>query len=182
MILDLNRTQPQQYDRITIAHHWIVAFLVIGLWIAGQTIGFLPKGPFRESLWQTHVLVGFALTVVLLSRAGWRLTGGRRLPAVGSPAVRNLAAAVCVCVYVLLFVVVAIGLANAFNRGVDIYGLVKLPQIGDKELKKSLTHYHGLAANILFGLAFFHAAAALMHHFVWKDTVLARMWPGRGAG
>ncbi len=111
-------------------------------------------------------------------RIVWRLTAGRRLPGVGSPVVRTLAAAVHVGLYLLLGTVVALGIANAFNRGIDLYGLGRLPQLGDPTLKKSLTQAHGLAANILIALAGLHASAALAHHYLWRDGVLRRMRPG----
>jgi len=38
----------------------------------------------------------------------------------------------------------------------------------------------GLAANVLLGLALFHAAAALVHHYFWQDGVLGRMLPADG--
>ncbi|HLW93360.1 MAG TPA: cytochrome b/b6 domain-containing protein [Roseiarcus sp.] len=54
---------------------------------------------------------------------------------------------------------------------------MSLPQLGDRSLRKSLTEWHGLAANILLGLAFLHAMAALFHHYVARDDVLKRMLP-----
>lgn len=168
----------QTYDTLTIALHWIVALLVIGLWTAGQTVGWLPKGPIRSFVWSTHVVAGFGVALALVIRVTWRLTAGRRLPAVGAAAGRLLASGVQLGLYILLLAVVGLGVANAFNRGFDLYGLAKLPQLGDLELKHQLTKWHGLAANILMALAAFHAVAALAHHFVWKDQVLRRMRPG----
>jgi cytochrome b561 len=49
----------------------------------------------------------------------------------------------------------------------------------NKGLRESVEEWHALAANTLLAVAFFHAAAALVHHFVWKDDVLRRMSPKR---
>jgi cytochrome b561 len=38
---------------------------------------------------------------------------------------------------------------------------------------------HGLAARLLIGLLILHIAAALFHHFVRRDRLLARMGLGR---
>jgi cytochrome b561 len=46
-------------------------------------------------------------------------------------------------------------------------------------MRRPITQWHGLAANILLGLALFHAAAALVHHYLWRDGVLGRMLPGK---
>ncbi len=76
--------------------------------------------------------------------------------------------------------VVGLGVVNAFVRGYNLFDIMSLPQLGDRALRRPITHWHGLAANILLGLALFHAAAALVHHYLWKDGVLGRMVPARG--
>jgi cytochrome b561 len=178
----MTRSSPdgtrERYDGLTIALHWIVVILVAGLWVGGQTTDWLPKGLLRGAIWSTHVVTGFALTGIVLVRLVWRLTAGRHLPEVGSTATRWAAKLVQTGLFTLLVGVVALGLANAFNRGFNLYGVVKLPKIGDPSLKETLTDLHGLIANILLALASFHAAAALAHYYFWKDNVLARMKPG----
>lgn len=175
MRLDVAATE--KYDRVTIAFHWLVAVFVVCLWTLGQTVDYLSKGPLKTGLWSTHVVTGFCLVLVVVGRLTWRSTAGRHLPEVGTRVVRRLASAVHFCLYLLLFIVMTLGIANAFNRGYSLYGLAKLPQIGDPHLKHRLTDWHGLAANILLGLAAFHAAAGLFHHYFWKDAVLIRMVP-----
>jgi cytochrome b561 len=83
--------------------------------------------------------------------------------------------------YLLLLAVVVLGIINAFVRGYNLFDLVSLPQIGDRAMRKPITHWHGFAANLLLGLAGPHAAAALFHHYIIRDTVLARMVPAREA-
>jgi cytochrome b561 len=41
---------------------------------------------------------------------------------------------------------------------------------------------HELLANALLILAGIHTAAALMHHYVFRDRTLVRMLPGAGQG
>jgi cytochrome b561 len=110
--------------------------LVVILWISGQTADWLPHGPLNVYYWSTHVVLGFALALVI---------------------------------------VIGLGITNAFVRGYNLFDLVSVPQLGDKALRKPITHWHGLAANILLGLAGLHAAAALFHHYVLRDSVLGRM-------
>jgi cytochrome b561 len=47
-------------------------------------------------------------------------------------------------------------------------------------LSHDAVELHGLLANALLILAAAHAAMALWHQLVRKDTVLRRMWPGLG--
>ena len=167
------------YDRTTIALHWITAALVAVLWISGQTADWLAKGSLQTAYWSSHVVLGFSLAVVIVWRVTWRLTQGRRLPAADVGLLQVLAKAAHYGLYLLLGIVVALGITNAFVRGYNLYDLVSLPQLGDKALRKPITHWHGLAANILLGLAALHAVAALFHHYVLRDGVLHRMAPAR---
>ena len=167
------------YDRTTIALHWTTAALVIVLWIIGQTADWFPHGWINRDYWSIHVVLGFALALVIAWRLVWRSTGGRRLPPADAGALNVVAQATHYGLYLLLLAVIVLGVINAFVRGYNLFDLVNLPQIGDRALRKPITHWHGLAANILLALAALHAAAALLHHYVLRDRVLGRMVPGR---
>ena len=170
------------YDRTTVALHWVTAASVAVLWIIGQTADWIPDGPVNTCYWSVHVVLGFVLAAVLLWRILWRASGGRRLPAADSGALHVFAKATHYLLYALLLVVVVLGVVNAFVRGYNLFDLVSLPQLGDRAMRRSISHWHGLAANILLGLAGFHAAAALVHHYVWGDAVLRRMLPAEAEG
>ena len=169
---------PARYDATTMALHWATALLVVTLWTLGQTADWAPDGSLlNTSLWSTHVVLGFTLAVVLIWRIAWRSSGGRALPAADQGALHVLAKATHYGLYLLLAVVVGLGLVNAFVRGYPIYGLFHLPQVGDRAWRRPITDWHGLAANIVLGLAGFHAAAALVHQYLWRDGLLGRMLP-----
>ena len=167
-----------RYDRTTIALHWATALLVVVLWVLGQTSDwFADGGRANTTLWSSHVVLGFVLAGVVIWRMAWRASGGRGLPAADSGALHALAKFTHYGLYLLLVVVVALGVVNAFVRGYSIYGLFHLPQLGDRAWRRPITHWHGLAANITLGLAGFHAAAALVHHYVLRDSLIGRMMP-----
>lgn len=169
-----------RYDRTTIALHWATALLVAILWILGQTADRFPDhGWANVALWSTHVVLGFALAALIVWRVGWRSTRGRALPAADTGALHALAKATHSGLYLLLATVVALGIVNAFVRGYSLYGLVHLPQVGDRAWRHPVTQWHGLAANVVLALAGFHAAAALVHHTVLGDGLIARMTPER---
>ena len=171
--------QADRYDGVTISLHWITALLVVVLWVIGQTADFFPKGAFQSAYWSTHVVLGFLLVLVILYRVGWRTTAGRRLPRVDPVPLHILAKATHYGLYLLLAIVLVLGVANAFVRGYHIYDLFQLPQLGDKDLRRPITVWHGRAANVVLILAGLHALAALGHHYVMRDGVLRRMMPGR---
>lgn len=172
------RTESR-YDPITISLHWLTALMIVALWIIGQIGDYFPKGPWQTNVWSIHVALGFALVTVLGWRIVWRFFGRRRLPFPYPGLTHVLAAGSHALLYVLLTTVVTLGVVNAFVRGFNLFDAFALPQFGDREMRKPITYWHGLAANVLLFFAFAHAGAALFHHYVLKDTVLLRMLPAR---
>lgn len=169
------------YDQTTILLHWTTAALVVVLWIMGQTGDLIPKGPMRTGAWSLHVVLGFILAFLLIGRIIWRSTAGRRLPPADAGVLQFLNDAMHYTLYALLVAVVVLGVVNAFVRGSSLFGIASLPQLGDPALKKPITEWHGLGANLVLALALLHAAAALAHHYILKDDVLLRMLPKREA-
>lgn len=176
---DLNVTSLH-YDRRTIALHWLTAVLVISLWSLGQTIDWFAKGDPRVFARSTHISLGIALALVLVARIGWRF-GNRalHLPRAGAGWLDSVATITHWLLYGLLIATVTLGVANAWIRGDTIFNLFKIQAFdpNNESLKESVEDWHGLAANTLLFVAFFHSAAALVHHVVWKDGVLRRMLP-----
>ncbi|QAY96117.1 cytochrome B [Methylovirgula ligni] len=169
------------YDSRTIALHWTTAGLVLILWTIGQTADFIPRGPFRGAYWSAHFLLGFIFVAVLLTRILWRSSGGKRLPPADSGALQVISKTTHYLLYALLVIVAALGLANAFAHGVSIFGIINLPKLADHARAESIGDLHELAANSVLALAAFHAAAALAHHYLWRDKVLERMLPERAS-
>lgn len=165
------------YDRRTVVLHWLTALLVVSLWSVGQTIDWFPKGPFRTSVRSAHILGGTLLSLVLVYRIWWRSTGGRRLPKADRGALGVLATATHGALYVLLVSTVLLGMTNAWVRGDSIFGLWTIPAFdpSNRGLRETVEEFHGLSANVLLGVAAFHASAALVHHYVWKDGLVRRM-------
>jgi cytochrome b561 len=166
-----------RYDTKTIVLHWATAVIVPVLWIIGETDDFVPRGPLHRAYWSTHFLLGFILAAILLARIFWRSTGGKRLPAATGGVLHIVSQATHYLLYALLITVVALGIVNAFDRGVSIFGLLHLPQLGDPDWREGLSDLHGLAANALLAVAVFHAVAALAHHYLLRGRVLSRMLP-----
>ncbi len=174
---------PAEYDRRTVALHWLTAALVISLWILGQTIDWFPKGGPRVFARSTHIALGVTLALVLVVRIWWRLAAGVHLPRPGSRAAAAIATLAHRILYLLLAGTVLLGIANAWIRG-DTLFLWQIPALdpGNAALRESVEDLHSWAADVLAIVAGLHAAAALMHHFVLKDDILRRMWPRRRRG
>ena len=170
-------TEPERYDRMTMAFHWATAALVLSLWLIGQTAESIPRGPARTAYWSLHLLLGFCLIAVLVGRVLWRVFAGRRLPGVGGAPMRFLAAATHWMLYFTLFAVIGFGIANAIVRGSHFFELFTFPEVIDPAFKSKIAVLHSLGANLLGLVAALHASAAVFHHFGLKDDVLKRMLP-----
>jgi cytochrome b561 len=61
----------------------------------------------------------------------------------------------------------------------DLFGPIALPAVvaPDKAAARTAFYVHGVLAAALVLLIAVHVAAALFHHFIRKDNVLARMIP-----
>jgi cytochrome b561 len=169
------------YDKTTIGLHWATALLVIVLWVMGRTIHFLPRGPLRIDAWSMHILFGITLAAVLIARIFWRSVHGRRLPAADRGMFQVLAKTVHWLLYALLVTVVTLGVINVFAHAFPLFNVWHFAQLGDKAFGRRINSWHNLAANVIAALALCHAVAALFHHYVIRDAVLGRMWPGRRA-
>ncbi len=174
---------PSVYDRTTIAFHWLTVALVLSLWSIAQIWGFLPRGTaLRHGLQWLHVGLGLFFITVLLARLLWRATAGRRLaPPPGARLLALAARAMHGALYGLLLAMAVTGPLNRWAAGdpLGVPGLFTIPApfAASKALAQRINDIHGTIAIALLTLAALHAAAALIHHFLWRDDVLTRMLP-----
>lgn len=75
-----------------------------------------------------------------------------------------------------------VGIVLQFARGeaLWIFGLYEIasPWTKDRAFASSVNEAHELLANALVILAGLHVAAALIHHWVFRDRTFVRMLPG----
>jgi cytochrome b561 len=83
--------------------------------------------------------------------------------------------------YVLLVAVPVVGVVLQFARGdaLPLFGLAEIPSpwFKDRAFAHNVNEVHEILAHALVALAAFHAAAALIHHWVFRDRTLVRMLP-----
>ncbi|MDP3078346.1 cytochrome b [Bradyrhizobium sp.] len=183
---------PTRYGAVAQSLHWFAVALVILAWVLGVSDDLLPKGPARATGLQIHIAAGLLVIVLTIVRllyrtadpsppvektefgdgsfAGW-MGLGAKLAHVG--------------LYVLLVAVPLVGIAVQFARGdaLPVFGLFDIasPWPADRAFARSLKGIHELLAHGLLALAGLHAAAALLHHWVFGDRTLTRMLPGSDA-
>ena len=174
-------TTATRYDRTTMVFHWLTALLVVFQWLGAQVIDWFPRGPLRVDARSVHIAVGALLAALLVGRILWRLTGGRRLPPPDRGVLNLVAKGTHAALYALLAAMVLLGLFLAWARGDNLFNFVAIPRFdpANQSLPHQLQEWHGIVGYLILGLAGAHAAAALVHRFLWRDGVLGRMLPGR---
>jgi len=174
---------PQNYGVIPRFLHWLTVTLVIVAWFLGTFGDELPRGSARSAGLFVHISAGLAVLALLVFRLVWRVIDrppppeathfGNRLEFLGK--------LTHVALYALLAATPVVGIALQFARGdaLPLFGIVEIasPWVRDRAFARSIKELHETLSNILVILATFHAVAAMVHHFVWRDRTLERMLP-----
>jgi cytochrome b561 len=163
--------------------HWLTVLCVLAAWTLGLLGDELPRGPIRHAGEFTHVILGELVVILLALRVVWRFVAPAPAPeptrfgTAGDIAAKALQLAL----YGLLLAVPAVGLVTLFHGGepLSLFGVYDIPSPWPKnrELKHNSKEIHEFLAHLLVALAMLHAAAALVHHYLFKDDTLRRMLP-----
>ncbi len=169
----------QRYDPVTMFFHWATALLVVTQWLGAQTIDWFPRGALRVDARSMHITFGVVLAALLAGRIIWRMTKGRRLPLADKGALNVVAKATHWGLYALLAAMVLAGIFLTWCRGDSVFNLFSIPAYdpADKALPDQVQEVHATIGWLILALAGLHAAAALVHRYLWDDGVLGRMLP-----
>jgi cytochrome b561 len=175
--------QPAGHYRLgAIAFHWAMFVLVVIVGVLGLLHDSWPRQ--TQTFWiNVHALIGIALWLVLLARFGYRLRHSPPpLPSDIGAFSRRLSSPVHFALYALMFAIPIVGFVSFIYHGrVLHFGLFDLNSGIQKNpaIFEPTEDIHGYLAYALFALAGLHALAALWHHLVLHDGVLARIWRPR---
>jgi len=172
-----------RYTPVAVALHWLLALAIVGAFGVGLYMADLPFSPARLKLYNWHKWAGVTILALSALRLLWRLS--HRPPAdLPMPAWQAKAAHLThTLLYALFFAVPLFGWAYSSAAGFPIvwFGVLPLPDFVPKDaaLADTFKLLHKLAAYGLALLVLAHVAAALKHHFIDRDGLLARMGLGR---
>ena len=171
-----------RFSPVALSLHWIMAALILFSGILGLLLDDWPKA--SRLFWiNIHAQVGLLILVLLLARIWWRRTDTPpELPPEVSEISRRVSHPVHLLIYALMLVTPMVGIvAFVWHARVFDFGLFSI----DFGVKSNGPIYHQ-AEDIhlwltygLLALVAGHAAAALWHHFISRNTVLLRMLPAR---
>ena len=177
----------RSYSPLQRTLHWIIAAAVfmmipVGLYMVNRG-AWSNFDALTNTLYSWHKFIGFCILWLVVVRIIVRLMRGAPPPEPLHPLQQFAASATHFGLYALILLVPILGWT-----GVSAYGArgtpfgFNLPEIiaQNQSLGETILAYHGWAAMLLGLLALMHIGAALMHRFILKDRVFARMWPGAG--
>lgn len=162
--------------------HWLTALLILALLVVGFIMGEM-EGQQKYQMYLMHKSFGLLALVLLVLRVIWRLADKAPAPE-PAPKLQLLAASLVHWgLYAMLLAMPVSGyLAHSF-RGFPLpwFGVQALPvpslTANNPDLAHDFGELHEALVWVLLGLLALHIGAALFHHFVKKDRVLARMTP-----
>ena len=164
--------------------HWLMALLIFGALGLGVWAALLPRGDLRSEVLFVHKSLGVTALALILLRVVVRLAVGA--PAYAVPLGRFVAAAAGSAHLLLYFLMIAMPVSgyvtsSAGGHDVSFFGLFTLPNIvpRDKALDEAASQAHFVFAWAIGIVLALHLTAVVWHARVKRDTVFARMWPGR---
>lgn len=171
-----------RYGAPAVALHWVMALLILGNLGFGLYLVDLPLSPAKLRYFSWHKWVGVTVFALAAARLAWRL--GHPAPALPASLPGwevRLARIGHGLLYVFFFAVPLSGWLYSSAAGFQtVYlGMLPIPDLLQKnrELAETLRPVHRWLNYALMVVVAGHVAAALKHHFISRNDVLARMVP-----
>jgi len=176
--------QNAQYDKGYKWLHWIMALLVILMFMA--TFGFAQANTDAAKLEMLvgHSSIGSVIFILFIIRVSKRFLVKSVRPTHNLTAMnKNMAKVGHLALYLLLFYVPVTGYltARAHELPVLLFGQINLATLGEYNQVSfdMLRNLHQLGINTLMVLLVLHIGAAIYHGIIKKDGVFSSMWPSR---
>ncbi|MEO1039304.1 MAG: cytochrome b [Pseudomonadota bacterium] len=183
-----------RYSTVAITLHWIIAVMLVsmvfyGWWMEGlRDLAVDGEISFAEvqSAYNWHKTAGITILILSLARLAWRLTHpAPALPAGMKPWERLGARFTHIAFYAVMIGApiggwVTASATNFPSKLFNIEGLLlpRLPVPQTDPFYELAGSLHGAGGWVILVLLALHVGAALKHHFINRDGVLARMIPG----
>jgi cytochrome b561 len=173
----------KRYNLLSQLFHWLVAALLIGLFVTDSLREAAPKDtPIRLEWLHLHMSLGILLFMVVILRILWSLISAQPAPVPGARWTQVSAKLVHVMLNIATLLVPVFGYLRAASkaRPIEFFGTQVPNLIGESPKIANLMHdiFHGEPmAMFLYALIALHVAAALWHQWAKRDGTLSRMLP-----
>jgi cytochrome b561 len=165
--------------------HWLVAALIFTQFALGWTAASWRLSPTKLNLFVWHKSTGMVILALVLLRLLWRLANATPALPADTPAWERAAARSShALLYALMIAMPLSGWIINSAAGVpfSIFWWIPLPPVvaPDKHTAELAALAHFSLFVVLAALLVLHVGAALRHHVVKRNNVLARMLPTMG--
>ena len=173
------KNTKESYGLISKAFHWLSAFIILALIVVGLYMGSIPYSPFKLEIYALHKSFGLLVLWLVGLRILWKLLTVKPEAHPNHQWWEKLLAKIThVFLYIAMIGMPLSGwlMSSAGEYPVPFFGLQMPDLVGkDKELAGLMQDTHKILAYMLIVAVGLHAAGALKHHFIDKDTTLVRM-------
>jgi len=170
----------QKYHPLSQIIHWLTAIIVVIAFVLGPEDVDELDNPSLDLGLQTHETLGLVVFGLTVFRILWVLFTQPPLAVPMAAWMRVISKVLHGSLYLLLIAVPLTAILGTWLEG-DALNLLKAtipsPFSTSENIGEFLLDLHPTLADTLLILAGVHAAAALFHHFILKDLVLATMLP-----
>ncbi|MBW4051405.1 MAG: cytochrome b [Proteobacteria bacterium] len=179
------RNDRARWGAVSQTFHWLIVAMILAQAVLALLFKRMHRGPEAAALIGVHKSFGMTILVLAALRLLWRWANPvPDLPGTLKSHERFLARFSHGALYALLFAMPLTGWlgSSALGFAVRWFNLFSIPDpLGkDRALGHALYTTHSILALALGLILVLHIAAAVRHHWVLKDDVLRRMWPGCG--
>ena len=180
------RPEPSgRYSVASIALHWLMLLLIVGVYAAIEFRELYPKGTEpRETLKMWHFMLGLSVLGLVWLRIAARLVWMTPPSSPDEPAWRHaVARATHLGLYIFMIGMPIAGwlILSAEGETIPFFGF-ELPALvaENEQLAERTEDIHKLGGTVGYWLIGIHAVASLFHHYILRDRVFERMIPPRG--
>ncbi len=176
------RNTQHNFGIIALLLHWVMALLIIGLFVLGK---YMMSLDYYDSFYHIgpwwHKSFGLLIAVLLVFRIVWKIANPKLLPLENhKPYEINLAKLVQTVLYLSLIVCCLSGvlISTAEDAAISFFDWFEVPAFisRGKEQVDMAGNVHYYATYLLILFAAIHMLAALKHHFLDKDLTLMRIF------
>ncbi|MDR2011801.1 MAG: cytochrome b [Rhodanobacter sp.] len=178
------KSDAQHWGSVAKFFHWISVLLIIGVGTVGLIMANLPKKPSLFPVYNMHKSFGLTMLALAVLRLAWRAFDPHPREPAGMPRWQVLGArAGHALLYVLMFAMPLSGWlfdSAAALRPLYWFNLIPIPSLTggpDTDLKARAHIVHEALFFLLVAVAAGHAAMAVVHQYIQRDGILARMLP-----
>lgn len=176
------KDESKCYDWFSVGLHWLIALLVIGLFISGVWmvgLDYYHEWYYRAPWW--HKSLGMVVLVLILTRFIWVTLRLSPEPLMSIPGWQVRIASLVHGLMNFLLILIAVSgylMVTAKGDNLSIFDWFAIPALFSNRagwVDPAGTIHLWLAYTVIT-LAVVHALAAIKHHFIDKDATLWRMF------